>query len=93
MQYASFTGVVKFILVILLIYYGLKIITRFFGPLLLKYITKKAGERFQQQFGQFNQQKNTSNSSQEEITIEKKTKSTSTSKNTVGEYIDYEEID
>ncbi|WP_459209349.1 DUF4834 family protein [Aquimarina rhabdastrellae] len=92
MQYASFTGVVKIILIILLIYYGLKIITRFFGPLLFKYIVKKAGERFGQQFDQFNQQQQPK-SKEGEVSLDKQSHTTSSSKKTVGEYIDFEEID
>ncbi|GAA0719845.1 hypothetical protein GCM10009430_19360 [Aquimarina litoralis] len=93
MQEASFLGVLKVILILLLIYYGLKILTRLFGPLLLRYVTKKAGERFQQQFQQQFQQYNQSQSSGDnDVTIDKKPKQKSTNKD-VGEYIDFEEID
>lgn len=89
MQEASLQGVLKVILIILLIYYGLKVLTRLFGPLLLRYVTKKAGERFQQQFNQYQQsQYNTD----QEVTIDKKPKPKSSNKD-VGEYIDFEEID
>lgn len=89
MQEASFLGGLKVILILLLIYYGLKILTRLFGPLLLKYVTKKAGERFQQQFQQNNQSQT---SGDDDISIDKKSKQKSTNKD-VGEYIDFEEID
>ncbi|WP_370449405.1 DUF4834 family protein [Aquimarina sp. BL5] len=89
MQEASLSGVLKVILILLLIYYGLKILTRLFGPLLLRYVTKKAGEKFQQQFQQYQQPQS---SPKEDVTIDKKTKQKSTNKD-VGEYIDYEEID
>ncbi|MGY3794546.1 DUF4834 family protein [uncultured Aquimarina sp.] len=89
MQEASFLGVLKVILILLLIYYGLKILTRLFGPLLLRYVTKKAGERFQQQFQQYNQSQS---SGDNDVTIDKKPKQKSTNKD-VGEYIDFEEID
>ena len=49
---ASLSGVLKFVLVVLLIYFGFKIIIRFFGPLILKYFMRKMGEKFEQQFGQ-----------------------------------------
>ncbi|WP_062060304.1 DUF4834 family protein [Aquimarina longa] len=91
MQEASLQGVLMTILIIILVYYGLKILTRLFGPLLLRYVTKKAGEKFQQQFNQ-HQQPNQSSSKEGEITIEKKPKKNSSNKD-VGEYIDYEEID
>ncbi|WP_298540712.1 DUF4834 family protein [uncultured Aquimarina sp.] len=89
MQEASLSGVLKVILILLLIYYGLKILTRLFGPLLLRYVTKKAGEKFQQQFQQYQQPQS---GPKEDITIDKKSKQKSTNKD-VGEYIDYEEID
>ncbi|MFC5045881.1 DUF4834 family protein [Aquimarina hainanensis] len=90
MQEASVVGVLKIILIIALVYYGVKIITRIFGPLLLKYVTKKAGEKFQQQFDQYQQQQQPSTDG--EINYTKKSKR-STSNKEVGEYIDYEEID
>ena len=39
------------ILIILLVYYGLKIVFKFFKPYLIKYIAKKASDRFGQPFG------------------------------------------
>ncbi len=89
MQEASLPGVLKVILIILLIYYGLKVLTRIFGPLLLRYVTKKAGEKFQQQFSQYQQPQQPTD---EDVIINKKTKQKPSNKN-VGEYIDYEEID
>ncbi len=89
MQEASLQGVLKIILIILLIYYGLKVLTRLFGPLLLRYVTKKAGEKFQQQFGRYQQ---TQQSSEDEIIHTKKPKQNSSNKD-VGEYVDFEEID
>lgn len=93
MQEASMVGVLKVILIILLIYYGLKVLTRLFGPLLFKYVTKKAGEKFQQQFNQHNQQsRQPEYGNSTETIIGKKQKRNSSNKD-VGEYIDYEEID
>ncbi|WP_103068031.1 DUF4834 family protein [Aquimarina sediminis] len=89
MQEASLQGVLKIILIIILIYYVFKVLTRLFGPLLFKYVTKKAGEKFEQQFNQYQQ---TSPSTKGETTIEKGPKKKSSNKD-VGEYIDYEEID
>ncbi len=89
MQEASLQGVLKVILIILLIYYGLKVLTRLFGPLLFRYVTKKAGEKFQQQFEQYQQPQQSADSG---VTIEKKPKRKSSNKD-VGEYIDYEELD
>ncbi|TPN88654.1 DUF4834 family protein [Aquimarina algicola] len=90
MQEASLQGVLKIVLIILLVYYGLKVLTRLFGPLLLKYVTKKASQKFEQQFSQYQQPHQRSNEG--EITIERPTSKKSSNKD-VGEYIDFEEID
>lgn len=89
MQEASLSGVLKIILIILLVYYALKLITRFLGPVLLNYITKKAGQQFEQRFsntqGQEQQTTQTNNNA--------KSKVKGTTKKDVGEYIDFEEIE
>ncbi|MDX1773706.1 DUF4834 family protein [Oceanihabitans sediminis] len=93
LQLASVTGVVKVILIILLIYYGVKILSRIFAPLLLKFIAKKAEQRFGDQFGGFhNQQQKQPTTKEGKITIDKMPENRSSNKN-VGEYVDYEEID
>lgn len=89
-QQASVTGFLRTILIIVLIYYGLKILSRLFAPLLVKYITKKAEQRFGGQFGSFRQQEPPKKEG--EITIEKMPGQKSSNKD-VGEYVDYEEID
>jgi hypothetical protein len=89
LQYASAAGLVKMILIILLIYYGIKILSRLFAPFLLKYVAKKAEQRFGGQFRQQPQQKQKKSG---EVSIDKMPKSKSSNKN-VGDYVDYEEID
>ncbi len=81
------------ILIILLVYYALKIIFKLSKPYLMRFIAKKANERFGQAFG--NNPFNTPNQKQEEgkVTIDTSKANTKTSKPTVGEYVDYEEID
>lgn len=97
MQEASLIGAIKIILIILLVYFGIKIIFRWFGPLILKYIMKKLGEKA---FGNFNQGENFQSPFQQNRTQEQpkdnidKKKSNSSKKNKeVGEYIDFEEIE
>lgn len=92
LQYASATGIVRTLLIILLVYYGVKIITRIFAPLLLKYVAKKASERFGGQFGNFQNPQQQATKKEGEITIEKIPNSKTSNKD-VGEYVDYEEID
>ncbi|HLV15497.1 MAG TPA: DUF4834 family protein [Xanthomarina sp.] len=91
LQYASITGVLRVILIILLIYYGMKILSRLFAPLLMKYVAKKAEERFGSQFGQYQQPKQ-ENNKEGEVSIDKVPQRTTSNKK-VGEYVDYEEID
>jgi hypothetical protein len=86
-------GLLKTILIILLFWYGFKILSRFFGPFILKYFTKKATERFGGQFRDFEKQKQKQPTQKAgEISIDKMPEN-KTSNKTVGEYVDYEEID
>ena len=82
-------GLLRTILIILLIYYGFKILSRIFAPVLFKYAAKKAEERFG---GAFNQQRQEPIKKEGEVTIDKMPENKSSNKN-VGEYVDYEEID
>ena len=90
---ASFSGVLKTVLIILLVYFGLKIILRFFGPLLLKYFMKKMGRKFEKQFSQQFGGANPQQQKKGKVSIDKKPKNQPDSDKKVGEYIDYEEID
>ncbi len=93
LQHASVIGVIRTILIIMAIYFGIKILARLFTPFLVRFVAKKAEQRFGDQFGQF--QKNTSQEKPKkegEISIDKMPK-TKTSNKDVGDYVDYEEID
>lgn len=92
LQFASVTGFVRMILIILLIYFGIKILSRLFAPFLMKYVAKKAEQRFGEQFGQPRRQKQENTKKEGEITIDKIPKTKTSNKN-VGDYVDYEEID
>ncbi|EGV44996.1 DUF4834 family protein [Bizionia argentinensis JUB59] len=97
LHHASFTGLIKTILIILLVWYGMKILTRLFAPALMRYVAKKAEAKFGQQFGQQFQQKQKQNQQQpsqkEGETVIGKVPESNTSNKNVGEYVDYEEID
>lgn len=80
------------ILIILLVYYGLKFLSRLFGPILLKFVAKKAEQKFTQQYGQRPGQE-VKRPPEGEVTIDKNSKSDKKPTNTVGDYIDYEEIE
>ena len=92
LQYASLTGFIRTILIIMLVWYGVKILSRILAPFLMRYVTKKAQEKFGKQF---NQQQAPQQKKQKEgdISIDKAPKQNKTSNKDVGEYVDYEEID
>ena len=82
----------KTILILLLIYYGFKLFFRFFGPVLLSYLGKKAGENFQRYFEQRQNYQQPNGHKSGETTIERIPKNRP-SDTTTGEYVDFEEID
>ncbi|WP_458626879.1 DUF4834 family protein [Winogradskyella sp. PC D3.3] len=89
-------GLLRTILIILLVYFGFKILSRLFAPLLLKFVAKKAEEKFGGQFGGFqnpNQQRQEQKQKEGETVIDKMPNQNGSSNQKVGEYIDYEEID
>ena len=85
-------GLIKVILIILLVYYALKIFTRFFAPILLKYVAKKTEKRFQDQFGGFGNQRQPQQQQEGEVTIDKAPQQKTSNKN-VGDYVDFEELE
>jgi hypothetical protein len=94
MQMASFTGFLRTILVILLVWYGVKILMKIFAPYFVRYMSKKMQERFGGQFQQQRQQQQETGRPKEgETVIDKIPQQRQTSDKKVGEYIDYEEID
>ena len=89
-------GLLRTILIILLVYYGFRVLTRLFAPFLLKYAAKKAKQKFgQQQFGGFQNrtQQNQKHQKTGETVIDKMPNQNKTSNEKVGEYIDFEEIE
>ncbi len=83
-------GLLRTLIFIALFYYGFKILSRLFAPLLLKYFAKKAEQRFGGAFNDFSNKQQ--QKAEGEISIDKIPKSKS-SNTTVGEYVDYEELD
>lgn len=82
----------KTILIILLVYYALKFLLKLTTPYIMRYIGKKASERFEEAFGA---NPNMTGQRQEEgsVTIDKVPNSHAKKSNTVGEYVDYEEVE
>lgn len=82
----------KTVLIILLVYFGAKFLFRLLSPYLMRYVAKKANERFGQAF----QQQGTSpteNYKEGEVSIDKMPRSTNQTNKKVGEYVDFEELD
>lgn len=82
----------KTILIVLLIYFGLKIILRFATPYLMRYISKKAGQQFEQFFGS-HPDMSAHREKEGTITIDKNPVKNPRKDTKVGEYVDYEEVE
>ncbi len=80
------------ILIVILVYYGLKLLLKWLAPKLFSYAVKKTNERFAQQFGNPRDFDN-GQAREGETTIAKKPVRKSNPSKKVGEYIDFEEID
>lgn len=98
---ASFSDVLEVIFIFLLIYFGFRVLVRWFGPIILKYILKRVGKKFERNFHQPWQQTPPPSASKArwkkhkndvEIKKPQQTNRPKTNKD-VGEYIDYEEIE
>lgn len=92
-QTASLMGFLRTILIIMLIWYGVKILSRLFAPYLARYVVKKAEQRFGQQFGNYQNKSNKAPRKEGETVIDKMPDTSTSSNNDVGEYIDYEEVE
>jgi len=90
MQEASLQGVFQTILIIMIVYYGLKIIGRYLFPIFFQKIVKNFEEKVRQQQGY---QQPVNQTKEGETVIDKKPLETKKSNSNVGEYIDYENVD
>ncbi|WP_246175196.1 DUF4834 family protein [Tenacibaculum aiptasiae] len=78
------------LLIILVAYYAVKFVVRLFAPYLIKKAVDKVQKRAEQQYQ--NQQQKTDVEEGKTI-IDKKPQNNKQSNNSVGEYVDFEEID
>lgn len=76
-----------------MVYYGLKIIAKWYGPKLFNYAARKTEEKFKERFEGFAQEHTVQEEQIGEVTIKKKTAQKNTSKEPVGEYIEFEELE
>ena len=79
----------KTLAIIFLVYYFIKYTLRLLAPFILQSFAKKMQQKFKDQHNQQegNQQK------EGEITIEGKNKKTNSKDHSVGDYVDFEEVD
>ena len=84
-------GLIRTLLIIAIIYYAFRFLARIFAPILMKRMMHKMQQRAQQEYNQTNQ-KSTSTKEGETV-IDRKPNASNQSKNSVGEYVDFEEID
>ncbi|WP_028887763.1 DUF4834 family protein [Tenacibaculum ovolyticum] len=80
----------KTIFIIVLIYYIVKFFVKLFAPYLLKKAVDKVQKKAEQQYK--NQQRETTVEEGKTV-VDKTPKNTKQSNNSVGEYVDFEEID
>jgi hypothetical protein len=90
MQQAGPMNFFRTIIVILLIYYIFKFLAKLFAPYLMKKMVNKMQEKAQ---GKHQHQHSNSNVKEGETIIDKKPVKSNQSNNSVGEYVDYEEVD
>ncbi|MFY7730565.1 MAG: DUF4834 domain-containing protein [Flavobacterium sp.] len=90
METASFTGLVKALFTIILIYYAAKFFMKLFLPVMAQQVVRKAQENMENQRRFYEDQQNTR---QQDNYNNNANGQKSKDKPVVGEYIDYEEID
>lgn len=85
-------GLLKIVLVVLLVYYLLRMLAKLFAPKIFAYAARKTEERFKEQFDNF-QSSNMDKGPIGDVTIDKNPTRKSKASNQVGEYIDFEELE
>jgi predicted RND superfamily exporter protein len=90
MQEASFTGLLRTILIIVLFYYVFKFVSRLLFPVFFNKLMKNMEKKVREQQGY---QEPDNNVNVGETTIEKAPRTDSKGDKNLGEYVDYEEVD
>ena len=83
-------GLLKFLFFALLFYYGFKFLAKLLAPFLMKKVADTIQKKAEQQFGG---QQPKSAVKEGETIIDKAPSNKPITKNSVGEYVDFEEID
>tara|TARA_B100000780_G_C21031771_1_gene413714 strand:- start:319 stop:594 length:276 start_codon:yes stop_codon:yes gene_type:complete len=86
-------GLIKTLLYILFFYYAVKVFTRLVAPFLMRYAAKKMQEKFKNQMGKNFSNRDSSPKAEGEIHIKSKKKSSkSSTSDSIGDYVDFEEV-
>ena len=91
MQEAGLINFMKTILIIVAIYYILKLIAKFVLPLFLKKMMQKVEKKFNEQ--QHQNSSNQTHVNEGETVVDKAPNTKSKSNKDVGEYVDYEDVE
>ncbi len=86
-------GLLRTLLIILLVYYGIRVLYRIFAPTMMRYASRKVQQQFHEKYKQQQNQSQQHTTKEGEISIDKKPPKKSNFGQKVGEYIDFEEID
>ena len=93
MQQAELMGFLRTLLIILIVYYSFRFLARISAPLLLKKVVGNMQAKAKKHHQQKNQQSENSSTKEGETIIDKNPNSKTQGNNSVGEYVDFEEID
>ena len=91
-------GFIKTLLIILFFYYGFKVLARLLAPFLMRYAAKKIQDKFKDQMGQhmrgssFSKQDNPKKEGEVHVKS-KKSSQDKINSDSVGDYVDSEEIE
>lgn len=81
----------KTFLILLLVYFGLRILFRLYGPLIIRWFARRLARRFERQFQAYHSQ--TQQDPQQQSRTVDQSQKPGRNNSDKGEYIEYEEID
>jgi len=86
-------GFLKTLFIILLVYYLFKLMARLFAPKIINYAAKRTEKHFKDAFEQATNQSQPQKDEIGDVSVDKNTVKPTKSSKSVGEYIDFEEIE
>jgi len=86
-------GLLRTLFTIVIVYYFIRFLLRLIGPFLINRLITNVREKAQKQHDRSRQQTKDSFAKEGETIIDKKPKPNHQKKNSIGEYVDFEEID